>query len=101
MSRQEISAAELRQSGSPDGFGHPSAPRQQVALTRINLVQVRTIDPKAGRIDDVSDTDGTGVTNCPGSSEFTAEFLSRRTARRNARGNQNFSSTWRTSRERR
>jgi 3-phytase len=50
---------------------------------------VMTIDPRDGRIDDVSDTDGIVVTNCPTSREFARGlFVAQDGA--NSRGNQNF-----------
>ena len=48
-----------------------------------------TIDPKAGKIDDVSDTDGIAVTNRPTSRQFPAGFLIVQDDD-NAGGNQNF-----------
>ncbi len=48
-----------------------------------------TIDPKAGRIDDVSDTDGIAVTNRPTSGQFPAGFLIVQDGS-NAGGKQNF-----------
>ena len=36
---------------------------------------VLTIDPKPGKIDDVNDTDGIDVTNCPTSAQFPKGFL--------------------------
>ena len=50
---------------------------------------VMTIDPKAGRIDDVSDTDGIVVTNCPTSRDFARGLLIAQDGE-NPRGNQNF-----------
>ena len=48
-----------------------------------------TIDPKGGRIDDVSDTDGIGVTSCPTSKQFgKGVFIVQDGS--NAGGNQNF-----------
>lgn len=50
---------------------------------------VLTIDPKEGRIDDVSDTDGIAVTNRPTSEQFPAGFLVVQDGS-NRGGNQNF-----------
>ncbi|PYP24669.1 MAG: 3-phytase, partial [Gemmatimonadetes bacterium] len=50
---------------------------------------VLTIDPKGGRIDDVSDTDGLEVTSCPTSQPF-AEGVFVVQDGENAGGNQNF-----------
>lgn len=50
---------------------------------------VLTIDPKAGRIDDVSDTDGIAVTNRPTSRQFPAGVLVVQDGH-NTGGNQNF-----------
>jgi len=50
---------------------------------------VLTIDPKEGRIDDVSDTDGIAVTNRPTSAQFPAGFLIVQDGN-NKGGNQNF-----------
>lgn len=50
---------------------------------------VMTIDPSGGRIDDVSETDGIVVTNCPTSREFARGLFIAHDGE-NARGNQNF-----------
>ena len=50
---------------------------------------VLTIDPKAGRIDDVSDTDGIFVTGCPTSRQFAKGVFIVQDGT-NAGGNQNF-----------
>ena len=50
---------------------------------------VLTIDPKAGAIDDVSETDGICVTSCPTSRQFTQGVLIVQDGV-NAGGNQNF-----------
>jgi len=50
---------------------------------------VLTIDPKEGRIDDVSDTDGIAVTNRPTTAQFPAGFLIVQDGRHRD-GNQNF-----------
>jgi 3-phytase len=50
---------------------------------------VLTIDPSEGRIDDVSETDGIAVTNCPSSPEFTKGVLVVHDGK-NESGNQNF-----------
>jgi 3-phytase len=48
-----------------------------------------TIDPKAGRIDDVNDTDGVDVTGCPTSPQFTKGVFVVQDGS-NSGGNQNF-----------
>jgi 3-phytase len=48
-----------------------------------------TIDPTGGRIDDISETDGIVVTNCPTSTEFASGLFVAHDGK-NARGNQNF-----------
>ena len=48
-----------------------------------------TVDPKAGQIDDVSDTDGICVTSCPTSTQFTKGLFVVQDGT-NAGGNQNF-----------
>ena len=50
---------------------------------------VLTIDPKAGKIDDVSDTDGIAVTNCPTSKQFPKGVFVVQDGI-NSGGNQNF-----------
>jgi 3-phytase len=50
---------------------------------------VLTIDPKAGTIDDVNDTDGIAVTNRPTSDRFPEGFLVVQDGH-NSKGNQNF-----------